>query len=175
MMKQYSNRMVLVHWLTLALLVAAWFLGEELAESTDESAATIAGYMVHALAGGAVLLLTVARLFFRSNDGVPAPIGDTPMDKMAKGVHHLLYTVLFALPVSGMITIATSDAGKALLSGDASKLPIDGGYDEVFAHEVHEIMVTVLIVVVAVHVLGALKHQFIMKDGLMDRMLPRRK
>jgi cytochrome b561 len=74
-----------------------------------------------------------------------------------------------------MITIATSDAGKALLSGDASKLPIDGGYDEVFAHEVHEIMVTVLIVVVVVHVLGALKHQFIMKDGLMDRMLPRRK
>lgn len=175
MMKHYSNRMVLIHWLTLALLVAAWFLGDSLADATDDSNATISGYLVHGLAGGAVFLLTVARLFFRSKDGVPAPIGDSPMDKLAKGVHHLLYTVLFVLPVSGMITIVTSDAGKALLSGDASLLPKDGGYDEVFAHEAHEFMVNVLIVVVVVHVLGALKHQFIMKDGLMERMLPRRK
>jgi len=27
-MTQYSKRMVIVHWLTLILLVAAWFLGE---------------------------------------------------------------------------------------------------------------------------------------------------
>lgn len=174
-MTHYSNRMVLVHWLTLALLVAAWFLGEELAEATDDSSATIAAYMVHGLTGAAVLLLTIARLFFRSKDGVPAAIGDTTMDKVAKGVHHLLYTVLFALPVSGVITIATSDAGKALLSDDASLLPKDGGYHDVFAHEVHEVLVTTLIVVVLVHVLGAIKHQFIMKDGLMERMLPRRK
>lgn len=174
-MTQYSSRMVLIHWLTLALLAAAWFLGEELAESTDESRATLAGYIVHGAVGAAVLLLTLARLIFRSKDGTPPAIGQSAMDKVAKGVHHLLYTVLFALPLSGIITVFTSDAGRALLSGDASLLPVDGGYDSVFAHEVHENLVTVLIVLVVVHVLGAIKHQFILKDGLMDRMLPRRK
>ncbi|MCX7193326.1 MAG: cytochrome b/b6 domain-containing protein [Proteobacteria bacterium] len=174
-MTQYSNRMVLVHWLTLALLVAAWFLGDSLAEATDESRATLAAYMIHGGAGGAVLLLTVMRLFFRRKDGVPAAMGNTPMDKVAKGIQHFMYLILFLLPVSGIVTVMTSDAGKALLSGDAGLLPKDGGYDEVFSHEVHEIMVTVLIVLVLVHVLGALKHQFVMKDGLMDRMLPRRK
>ncbi len=174
-MTHYSNRMVLVHWLTLAMLVAAWFLGEELAEATDESHATLAAYMVHGLAGAAVMLLTVARLLFRSKDGVPPPIGDTPMDKLAKGIHHLLYTLLFVLPVSGVMTVFTSDAGKALLSGDESLLPKDGGYEHVFAHEMHEVMVTALILVVLLHVLGALKHQFIAKDGLMERMLPRQK
>lgn len=174
-MTHYSNRMVLVHWLTLALLVAAWFLGEELAEATDESQATIVAYMMHGLAGAAVMLLTVARLFFRGKDGVPAPMGDTLMDKVAKGIHHLLYTVLFVLPVSGVMTVFTSDAGRALLSGDESLLPKDGGYEHVFAHEMHEVMVNVLILVVVIHVLGALKHQFIAKDGLMERMLPRRK
>ncbi|MFA6970423.1 MAG: cytochrome b/b6 domain-containing protein [Gallionella sp.] len=174
-MTQYSNRMVLIHWLTLALLVAAWFLGEELAEATDESSATIAGYLVHGLAGGAVLLLTVARLFFKSQDGTPPAIGQTPMDKLAKGVHHFLYTVLFVLPVSGIVTVMTSDAGRALLSGDASLLPKEEGYENVFAHEVHEVLVTALILLVVVHALGAIKHQFIMKDGLMERMLPRRK
>lgn len=174
-MTQYSKRMVIVHWLTLALLVAAWFLGDELAEMTDESHATLAAYFAHLLAGGAVLLLTAGRLLFRAADGVPAAMGDTVMDKVAKGIQHFMYLVLFLLPVSGFVTVVTSDAGKALLAGDAALLPKDGGYDEVFAHEVHEVLVTVLIVLVAVHVLGAIKHQFIMKDGLMERMMLRRK
>lgn len=173
-MTQYSNRMILVHWLTLALLVAAWFLGDELAEATDESHATIAAYLIHALVGGAVLLLTAARLLFRGKDGVPPALGDTTMDKVAKGVQHMMYLVLFVLPVSGIMTIVTSDAGKALLAGDAALLPKDGGYHGVFAHEMHETMVNVLIVLVLVHLLGAIKHQFIMKDGLLNRMLPKK-
>ncbi len=174
-MTQYSKRMVIIHWLTLALLVAAWFLGEELAEATDESKATIAAYIAHGLVGGSVLLFTLVRLIFRSKDGVPAPIGDGMMDKVAKGIQHFMYLVLFLLPVSGFVTIVTSDAGKALLAGDASLLPKDGGFEHVEAHEVHEIMVTVLIVLVVIHLLGAIKNQFILKNGQMERMMLRRK
>jgi cytochrome b561 len=172
-MTHYSNRMVLVHWLTLALLVAAWFLGESVHDARHEEGATITGYIVHALVGGAVLLLTVLRLLFRRKDGVPAPMGNTPMDKLAKGIQHLMYLILFLLPVSGMMQIFTSDVGKALLAGDAALLPKK--FTGVFAHEVHELLVTALILLVVIHVLGAIKHQFIAKDGLMERMLPRRK
>jgi cytochrome b561 len=174
-MTQYSKRMVIVHWLTLALLIAGWFLGDELAEATDENKATIAAYLVHITVGVFVLLVTVSRLMFRSKDGTPPPVGDTTIDKIAKGIHHLLYTLLFLLPVSGFVTVVTSDAGKALLAGDASLLPGEDGYEHVFAHEVHETLVNVLIAVVVVHVLGAIKHQFIAKDGLMERMSLRRK
>lgn len=174
-MKQYSKRMVIVHWLTLALLIAAWFLGEDLAEATDESKATLAGYILHMAVGGTVLLLTLCRLYFRSKDGIPAPLGDTPMDKLAKGVHYLLYTVLFVLPVSGILIILNSKAGAALLAGDANLLPKEHGFKDVFSHEVHEVLVNVLIVLVVVHLLGAIKHQFITKDGLMERMMLRRK
>lgn len=174
-MTQYSKRMVMVHWLTLALLLAAWFLGDSLSELTDASHATLAAYFIHILVGGAVLLLTVVRLFFRSKDGVPAPVGTSTMDKVATGVHHFLYLILFLLPVSGLVTVITSTAGRALLSGDASLLPKEGGFHGVLAHEAHETLVTVLIVLVAVHVLGAIKHQFLLKDGLMERMMLRRK
>jgi cytochrome b561 len=174
-MTQYSKRMVIVHWLTLALLIAAWFLGDSLAEATDESKATLAGYIVHSAVGAAILLLTVTRLLFRSKDGTPPAMGQMAMDKLAKSIHHILYTVLFVLPVSGVVTIVTSDTGKALLAGDANLLPKEHGYEHVFAHEVHEVLVTALIVLVAVHLLGAVKHQFIMKDGLMERMMLRRK
>jgi len=172
-MTQYSKRMVIVHWLTLALLIAAWLLGDELDEARHEAGATIAGYIIHSLVGGAVLLLVAMRLYFRRKDGTPAPVGSGFMDKVATGIHHALYSLLVLLPVSGVITIVTSDVGKALLAGDAALLPKK--FTGVSAHEVHEVLVTALIVLVAVHVLGAIKHQFIMKDGLMERMMLRRK
>ena len=174
-MTQYSKRMVIVHWLTLILLIVGWYLGEDLAEATDASKATIAGYVVHALVGVTILLLTVSRLFFRSSDGIPPAVGQSALDKLAKGIHYILYFLLFFLPVSGFVTVITSDAGKALLAGDANMLPKEDGFKDVFAHEVHETLVTVLIVLVAVHLLGAIKHQFISKDGLMERMSLRRK
>jgi cytochrome b561 len=172
---QYSKRMVVVHWLTLLLLAMAWSFGEELAEATDESQATVANYLVHMAVGGLVLLATVARLAFRRKDGTPLPLGQTTMDKIAKGTHHLLYTLLFVLPVSGMVTVLTSDALKGIMAGDASLLPKEEGFKDVFAHEVHEVMVNVLIAVVLLHALAAIKHQFIDKDGLMQRMMLRRK
>lgn len=172
-MTQYSKRMVIIHWLTLVLLIVAWFLGHELDEARHEEGTTLIGYVAHVLVGAAVLLLTLTRLYFRSKDGTPPPMGDTPMDKVAKGIHHLLHTVLIVLPVSGVVTVATSDVGKALQAWDASLLPKK--FSGVFAHDVHETLVTVLIVLVIVHVLGAIKHQFIMKDGLMERMSLRRK
>ncbi|MGA9666555.1 MAG: cytochrome b/b6 domain-containing protein [Gallionella sp.] len=174
-MTQYSKRIVIVHWLTLALLIAAWYLGDSLGDATDESKATLAGYLVHIAAGATVLLLTLFRFYFRRNDGIPAPVGDTPMDKLAKGVHYLLYAALFVLPLSGVVILFTSKAGPALLAFDANMLPKEHGYRGVFAHEVHEQLVNVLIGLVVVHMLGAIKHQFITKDGLMERMMLRRK
>jgi len=174
-MTQYSKRMVIVHWLTLALLIVAWYLGENLADATDASKATLGDYFWHIAVGGTILLLTLFRFFFRRTDGVPAPVGNTPMDKFAKGVHHLLYTVLFVLPLSGIVILLTSKAGPALLALDANMLPKEHDFHSVFAHEVHEQLVTVLIVLVVIHILGAIKHQFIAKDGLMERMMLRRK
>jgi len=81
--------------------------------------------------------------------------------------------VLVLLPVSGVMQVATSDVSKALMAGDAALLPQK--FTGVPAHEVHEMLVTVLIVLVVVHVLGAIKHQLIDKDNLMERMSLRKK
>jgi len=172
-MTQYSKRMVIVHWLTLMLVVVAWYLGHELDEARHEEGATLAGYIAHAVVGGTVLLFTVSRLFFRSKDGTPPPVGQSLMDKVSKGIHHGLYALLLLLPASGILTAATSKVCDALTAWDATLLPKK--FTGVPAHDVHELLVTVLIVLVVVHILGAIKHQFIMKDGLMERMSLRRK
>ena len=174
-MKQYSKRMVIIHWLTLALLIMAWYLGDALDDARSEKGATLIGYFAHALVGGTVLLLTILRLTFRGMDGTPPPAGDSLMDMVAKGIHYGLYTLLVLLSVTGFMTVITSSVGAALLAGDASLLPAKYTGPGLVPHMVHEILVTVLIVMVAVHILGAIKHQFIMKDGLMGRMSLRRK
>ena len=174
-MNQYSTRMVIVHWLTLVLLVVAYFLGDALDESRHEGGATTLAYLVHSLVGGAVLLLVALRLNFRSVDGTPPPLGDALMDRVAKGVHYLLYAVLVLLPVSGVMLVLTSSVGTALLAGDASLLPAKYTGLSSLPHNMHELLVTVLMLLVGLHVLGALKHQFLMKDGLIERMYLKRK
>lgn len=172
-MKQYSGRMVIVHWLTFALVIAAWLLGESVDNARHEGNATLMGYALHGLVSGALLLLTLARLYFRRKDGTPQPVGQSLMDKAAQGVHYALYVVLLLLSVSGIMQVANSKVSDALIAWDVSLLPAK--YTGVQAHSVHEVLVTVMIVLVVVHILGALKHQFIMKDNLMARMSLRRK
>src|ERR1039457_3461905 len=114
--------MVIVHWLTTALLIAAWYLGDSLSEATDDGKATLAGYIVHISVGGTVLLLTMSQLYFRRKDGTPPLLADTPMYQVvAKYVHYFLYTVLILLPVTGVTIILTSKVGAALLAGDRSE------------------------------------------------------
>ena len=174
-MKQYSKRMVIIHWLTLVLLIVAWYLGDVLEDARNEKTATLIGYFAHVMAGGTVLLLTILRWTFRGVDGTPPQTGESLMDIVAKGVHYGLYILLLLLPATGFMTVVTSSVGLALLAGDASLLPAKYTGPGIVTHAVHGILMNVLIVVVVVHVLGVIKHQFVMKDGLMGRMSLRRK
>lgn len=172
-MKKYSNRLVVVHWMTLLLFMAALYLGYSVSQARQAGNATLAAYQAHLLLGDVVLVLTLLRIFFKRKDGAPATTGNTWLDKFAKAVHHALYAILVLLPVSGMATVATSAIAKALSAGDAKLLPSD--FASVPMHDVHMGLMLALVALVAVHVLGAIKHQIIDKDDLMDRMSFRRK
>lgn len=174
-MVPYSRRLVIIHWLTLALLIVAWYLGDALVDARIEKDATLIGYFAHALMGGAILLLTILRMTFRGVDGTPPPVGNSVMDIVARGVHHGLYVLLILLSITGFMTLLTSTVGMALVTNAAILLPAEYTGPSLIPHSVHEILVTVMMVVVLVHILGAIKHQFIMKDGLMRRMSLRRK
>ena len=103
-------------------------------------------------------------------DGTPPPVGNSLMDIVARGIHHGLYGLLILLSITGFMTLLTSAMGAALVTGEAILLPDEYTGPSLIPHAVHEILVTVLMVVVLVHILGAIKHQFITKDGLMRRM-----
>ncbi len=171
-MKQYSKRIAAIHWLTLALFIAAFYLGHELDE-TETAAAKMALYPYHFILGDLVLILTLIRTYFLRKDGKPAPLegGSAIANKVSVGIHHLLYVLLIALPVSGMIMINSTGLVEALKAHDVSKFP---DLEKFAIHEVHAAIVAIIMLTIALHVAAALYHQFILKDNLIRRMAMKR-
>jgi cytochrome b561 len=170
-MKQYSKRTAIMHWVIFVLVVVAFFLGHELADS-ENTAQKLSLLPVHFLLGDTILLLVLVRIYFRKKDGEPAPANaNLLLNKLAAATHGLLNLSLIAVAISGVVTVATSGVIEALKKGDASLIP---DFEKVAAREFHETLVAVMVLLVAFHVAAALYHQFIVKDNLIRRIMIKR-
>jgi cytochrome b561 len=170
-MKQYSKRTALMHWIIFLLVVAAFYLGHQLDESTD-AARKLSMYPLHFLIGDLALLLVLVRIYFRKKDGEPAPANANPLlNKLATATHGLLNIAVIAVVVTGIATVATSGVINALKANDPSLIP---DFHTVAAKEFHELFIGVLFLLVVFHVLAALYHQFIVKDNLLRRIMIKR-
>ena len=150
-----SRTQIALHWGILLLLgvsyvssdkmKAAWYAIHEGRDAFGTTAAA------HVWIGVAILVLALVRVAIRLTRGAPdLPAGGHPVtDLIAKLTHLGLYALLLLIPVSGLMAWF-------------------GGVDA--AGEVHEVTFNLGIALVILHVVGALYHQFVLKDGLMDRM-----
>jgi cytochrome b561 len=170
-MKQYSKRTALLHWVIFLLIIAAFFLGHELDESKN-TAEKISMFPAHFLIGDLVLLLTLLRIYFRKKDGEPAPANTNPLlNKIAAATHGLLNLTVIAVVVTGGITAVTSGVIEAIKSGNPALIP---DFEKVEAKEFHELFIGVLLLLAIFHVAAALYHQFVVKDNLLRRIMIRR-
>ena len=93
--------------------------------------------------------------------------------RIATITHDLLYVLLLVIPVLGWIAAGYFGYTVHLFGLFALPALADGTME--WAHEmgdVHAVLTNVLIGVVGLHVLGALYHYFILRDRVMQRMLP---
>jgi cytochrome b561 len=87
--------------------------------------------------------------------------------------HAAFYLLLFAMPVSGWLMSSASNypvSWFGLLQLPDFVRPDEGLKD--LLEDVHETLAKALIALAVLHVVAALKHQFIDRDGLLMRMLP---
>jgi cytochrome b561 len=163
----------LLHWLVVLLLIAQFLLAEA-AEDAPEGAAQLATLAWHKSVGITILLLAFARVAWRLFDRPPpSPPQPRWQEAAATSVHWALYALLFALPLTGWMT--SSSEGHPVSWFGLIQLPdlvMPSESLEETLHEVHEALATGLLVLAGIHVLAALKHQFVDRDGLMSRMLP---
>jgi cytochrome b561 len=163
----------LLHWLIVALLI----LQITLALVADElhGMQKLAMLARHKSVGLTILVLALLRLLWRwANPTPPLPSTLKPYERaLARLTHTLLYVLLFALPLSGW-TMSSARGFPVSWFGFfqlPDLVPKDKPLYEALV-ETHEILASVLVAAVVLHVAAALKHHFLLKDDVLKRMLP---
>lgn len=128
--------------------------------------------------GFVVLVLVVLRLAMRMGKGGPAPyVGLTTFERIASSAtHHLLYLLLFAMPIAGwLMTNAYSASLDVSVFGLFTLPHLIGENKPLFGQlqQAHKIGGITMAVLVFLHIGGALMHTFIKCDTVLWRMLPR--
>jgi cytochrome b561 len=191
--QRYNKVAVILHWLIafgiFSMLAFGWYMAElpkdapkQMAfdlfdfgiytlQLSEEASPRTFYFGLHKSIGITLLALIIIRFFWRLTHKPPAMLSSyKPFErKLATGVHHLLYLMMFAVPLTGLIMAAASQYGAKWF--DVTIIP---GFDspmvrDIF-HEAHEIAGVLIVAILVLHIAGALKHKIIDKDDTMKRM-----
>ena len=172
----YPRPLVLLHWLVLAaaaLAVAAIEIKGFLPKGTPGRTQATA---LHESLGLVVLLLMTLRLAVRLGCRVPPlPPGPRWLAFSAYAMHGLLYALMLAMPILGLLALGWS--GKPIpFFGASWSLPLAVNAQLGRAiRDIHEAGANLVFAAVGLHAAAALWHQFALGDGLLRRMWwPRR-
>src|SRR6056297_3836367 len=164
----------LLHWLV-AAGITAQFVWAWRIDQVDSIRAEFALVNQHKSIGMTVLALVVVRLFWRAfNRPPPFPSSMSAWEKIAASTAHwLLYALILAMPVSGWMYTSAAGFGPELFGLVEIPALVDQSerLEKVFG-KMHEWLAIGILALVSVHVLAALRHQFVLRDGLLRRMLP---
>lgn len=165
----------ILHWITVALVILAWFLGQ-FDDIFPKGEARTASLFVHVTAGLAVIGILIMRLLWRLVDS-PPPIEQTVLgawlDRAGRLVHYVLYALLIAAPISGIILQFAR--GDSLPLFGLTEIASPWAADRAFARSVkgvHEVTANALVFLAAFHATAALLHHWVFRDRTLVRMLP---
>jgi len=164
-----------MHWVTVALVIVAWLLGE-FDDVFPKGPARAASLYVHISAGLAVIGILVLRLFWRLVDP-PPPNQPTVLgawlDRAGHFTHYLLYALLIATPIAGIVLQFAR--GDALPIFGLGEIASPWAADRAFARTVkdfHEVLANALVILAGFHAAAALIHHWLLRDRTLVRMLP---
>lgn len=169
----YSATTKVLHWLIALLIIGLIWLGWYMVDLTYFDKWYNSSLAIHKSLGMLVLPLAGAKILWAFSSPAPAFV-DTikPWERVAaRSTHVVLYVMMVVIPVTGY-AISTS-AGSGVSFFDLFDIPAVLPESEALrdlAVELHYYLSYGAAILVAIHTLAALKHQFIEKDGTLSRM-----
>jgi cytochrome b561 len=173
---RYSGLAIALHWL-LAMMIIGSFSFALYMTDLPFSPARIKQYNWHKWAGITILALSAVRLLWRLSHKPPAyPTAMAGWKSNAAHLTHgLLYCLFFAIPLAGWAY--SSAAGFSIVYLGMFPLPDFVSPDPDLAKtlkQVHKYLAYSLGALVLLHIAAAIKHQWVDRDGLLLRMMPRK-
>lgn len=170
---KYSGPAIFFHWASAVLVFVMAGLGWYML-SIEEQPGSLWYFALHMSLGLTVAFLLVLRLGWRVLRP-PARLPHTVpgwQTRAAKLTHFALYVLLVLMPLTGYLGASFSGEGVAFFGLPTPGWAVrnDSLKEQLFT--AHSTIAWVLVGFVALHVLAALKHLLIDRDGIFQRMLP---
>jgi cytochrome b561 len=183
---RYTGTAIALHWIVAVLILANVALGYSADLVPDGFVRSVID--THKSIGITVLGLAILRLLWRLGHRPPdLPASYPPLERLsAHAAHGALYVLIFALPISGwMHDSAWKDAAAHPLTfyglfrwprigWIANIEPVEKERLHTLLFTAHSYFGYALYLLLALHVVGALKHQFWDRAAELQRMLPAR-
>jgi cytochrome b561 len=182
--ERYSAVAISLHWLIALGIIVNIALGLYFADLPRSDPDKFFLTQTHKSIGLTILVLSLIRVAWRLMNPVPPlPASMSPVTRFAAhATHFLLYVLIIAIPLSGWLLVSSSPLGlPTMYFGWFAwpQLPYFSDLPRVakkmWSHEfgtVHVYLAWSAIVLVTLHIVAALYHQFIRRDIVLGRMLP---
>lgn len=177
---RYNLVAITLHWVLGMALLGMLAMGVYMAD-LPFSPLRLKLYNWHKWAGVTILALSVLRLVWRVTHrppALPAAVARA-MPRWQQWAHHsthlALYLLFFAVPLIGWAY--SSAAGFPIVLFGVWPLPDLLAVNKELAEQIkplHAVAAYAMLALVVLHVAGALKHHWLDRDGLLNRMLPGR-
>jgi len=171
LVSRYHPLLVMLHWLIAVLIVALLSIGFLLAvavPNTDPRKISI--LLIHMAAGMFVLALMAVRLIVRLATARPADAEarHPALGRIASAVHFGFYLLVLGMAGSGLSTSVLAGLNRSVFQRSGESLPPSFVVYPTFV--AHFYLAWLLLGLLVLHVIGALYHQFFLKDRLFRRM-----
>lgn len=166
--KKFSKTTRITHGLTAILILALFPLGKYM--EGLEISEKMGLVKIHAILGIIVFVLTIFRTiaFFKNERPADLKTGSKFNDKLAVWIHNIFYFLLFGIAMSGLATMGLGGYIDAFKTGDINLIMAHGDIPPLAPHG---IMATIMMVLLAMHVIGFAKHLVLKKENTLERIL----
>lgn len=173
MPQKYHPALRTLHWLMAVLILSMLALGTYMAELPRSAPMRGDLYALHKSIGVTLFFLLLLRMVVRLGTVVPPlPPGINAWERgLAELTHAAFYVLLCLMPLSGIIMSNAFGMGVAWFGFGLPRIVEPDRNLGKLAGIAHEWLGYGLLVLIAAHVAGVVKHRFFDKNDVLDRML----
>jgi cytochrome b561 len=173
-LQRYTGVSITLHWLIATVILGTFLLAHYMTD-LQLSPVKLKLYSYHKWIGVTIFMLVLIRLGWRFGHRPPPPPPSMPawQHSAATIAHFFLYALTLAIPISGWLM--SSASGFQVVYLGLLRLPDLLTKDKGMAEQLkqlHEALNWLMVLVVALHVVAALKHHLVDRDDVLRRMLP---
>jgi cytochrome b561 len=171
----YAKSAIAMHWIIALLIFAAFGLGLYMTDIPGFTPTKLKLFSYHKWIGITVLIFAVLRVLWRLTHPAPGPVPGMPkwQHAAAEAAHLGLYLLILAVPLTGYLLSVAAGVKVVYLGLWELPMPFDksDALKDIFSMA-HEWLNWTMAAIVVLHILAALKHHVVDRDGTLRRMVP---